>query len=95
MYGDVQIATATGNPMLAVPDSAVIDTGTRKIVILDVGEGAAGGGRTAEDAMMHGMMREGMIWGMGFAWLLVVVVLILSGAALIKYLFLGRKGDRS
>jgi Cu(I)/Ag(I) efflux system membrane fusion protein len=39
MYGDVQIATATGNPMLAVPDSAVIDTGTRKIVILDMGEG--------------------------------------------------------
>jgi len=42
MYADVQIATATGNPVLAVPDSAVIDTGTQKIVILDMGEGAAG-----------------------------------------------------
>jgi Cu(I)/Ag(I) efflux system membrane fusion protein len=39
MYADVQIATGTGNPVLAVPDSAVIDTGTRKIVILDMGEG--------------------------------------------------------
>jgi membrane fusion protein, copper/silver efflux system len=39
MYADVEIATGTGNPVLAVPDSAVIDTGTRKIVILDLGEG--------------------------------------------------------
>jgi hypothetical protein len=45
--------------------------------------------------MMHGMMSEGMMWGMGVASLLVVIVLILSAAALIKYLFLGRKGDRS
>ena len=39
-------------------------------------------------------MMPGMMWGMGFLWLLVVVVLILSAAALIKYLFSGRKGDR-
>ncbi len=39
-------------------------------------------------------MMPGMMWGMGFLWLLVVVVLLLSAAALIKYLFSGRKGDR-
>ena len=44
---------------------------------------------------MQGMMSEGMMWGMGFAWLLVAIVLILSVAALIKYLFSGRRGDRS
>jgi tellurite resistance protein TehA-like permease len=43
--------------------------------------------------MMNDMM-PGMMWGMGFLWLLVVVVLILSAAALIKYLFSGRKRDR-
>jgi tellurite resistance protein TehA-like permease len=35
--------------------------------------------------MMNDMM-PGMIWGMGFLWLLVVVVLILATAALVKYL---------
>jgi hypothetical protein len=35
-----------------------------------------------------------MRWGMGVFWLLVVVVLILSAAALGKYLFSGREGDR-
>jgi len=39
-------------------------------------------------------MMPGMMWGMGFLWLLVVVVLLLSAAALIKYLFSGCKGDR-
>ena len=39
MYADVEIATGTSRPVLAVPDSAVIDTGTRQIVILDKGEG--------------------------------------------------------
>jgi tellurite resistance protein TehA-like permease len=43
--------------------------------------------------MMDGMM-PGMMWGMGLIWLLVVVVLILSAAALVKYLFSGRKADR-
>jgi hypothetical protein len=42
--------------------------------------------------MMDRMMPE-MMWGMGLTWLL-VVVLILSAAALVKYLFSGRKGDR-
>jgi tellurite resistance protein TehA-like permease len=43
--------------------------------------------------MMDGMM-PGMMWAMGLVWLLVVVVLILSAAALVKYLRSGNKGDR-
>lgn len=39
MYADVEIATGTGQPVLAVPDSAIIDTGTKQIVILDMGDG--------------------------------------------------------
>jgi hypothetical protein len=36
--------------------------------------------------MMHDMMGAGMMWGMGLLWLLALVVLVLSAAALIKYL---------
>ena len=43
--------------------------------------------------MMNDMM-PGMMWGMGLLWLLVVVVLILSAAALIKYLRSGNKGGQ-
>lgn len=39
MYADVEIAAGGGNPVVAVPDSAVIDTGTHQVVILDKGEG--------------------------------------------------------
>ena len=39
MYADVDIGSDDAAPQLAVPDSAVIDTGTRRIVILDRGEG--------------------------------------------------------
>lgn len=39
MYTEVEIGTGDGAPMIAVPDSAVIDTGTRQVVILDRGEG--------------------------------------------------------
>lgn len=39
MYADVEITAGAANPVIAVPDSAVIDTGTRRIVILDAGEG--------------------------------------------------------
>ncbi|MGO4668206.1 efflux RND transporter periplasmic adaptor subunit [Bosea sp. 2RAB26] len=39
MYADVEIGSGDGVPALTVPDSAVIDTGTRRIVILDRGEG--------------------------------------------------------
>ncbi|WP_198137072.1 hypothetical protein [Nitrobacter hamburgensis] len=44
--------------------------------------------------MMNGMMTSGMMWGMALVWLLVVAVLVLSMAALVKYLFSGHKGDR-
>jgi uncharacterized membrane protein len=43
--------------------------------------------------MMDGMM-PGMMLAMGVIWLLVVIVLILSAAALVKYLRSGGKGDR-
>jgi membrane fusion protein, copper/silver efflux system len=39
MYADVEIAAGSGNSVVAVPDGALIDTGTRQIVILDKGEG--------------------------------------------------------
>jgi Cu(I)/Ag(I) efflux system membrane fusion protein len=39
MYADVDIATGSGTPVLAVSESALIDSGTRQIVILDRGEG--------------------------------------------------------
>jgi Cu(I)/Ag(I) efflux system membrane fusion protein len=39
MYTDVEIASGSERPVLAVPDNAVIDSGTRKIVIVDKGEG--------------------------------------------------------
>jgi Cu(I)/Ag(I) efflux system membrane fusion protein len=39
MYADVAFATGADKPAIAVPDSAVIDTGTRQVVILDLGEG--------------------------------------------------------
>jgi membrane fusion protein, copper/silver efflux system len=39
MYADVEIATGSEDPVVAVPDSAIIDTGTRQIVIVDRGEG--------------------------------------------------------
>lgn len=39
--------------------------------------------------MMDNMVS--VMWGMGFVWLLVVIVLILAAAALIKYLRAGSK----
>jgi Cu(I)/Ag(I) efflux system membrane fusion protein len=39
MYADVEIAAGGSSPVIAVPDNAVIDTGTRQVVILDKGEG--------------------------------------------------------
>lgn len=39
--------------------------------------------------MMNGM--AGMGWGMGVLWLLLVILLVLGIAALVKYLFSGRK----
>jgi hypothetical protein len=43
--------------------------------------------------MMDGMM-PGMMLAMGLLWLLVVVVLVLSAVALIKYLGSGNKRDQ-
>ena len=39
MYADVEIATGSDEPVVAVPESAVIDSGTRQVVILDRGDG--------------------------------------------------------
>ena len=43
---------------------------------------------------MDGMMDCGsMMWGMGFVWLLVILLLALGIAALVKYLFFGNRRD--
>jgi Cu(I)/Ag(I) efflux system membrane fusion protein len=39
MYGDVEIATGDNADALAVPASAVIDSGNRQVVLLDLGKG--------------------------------------------------------
>jgi Cu(I)/Ag(I) efflux system membrane fusion protein len=39
MYADVDIETGTDAPVVAVPESAVIDSGTRQVVIVDKGDG--------------------------------------------------------
>ena len=40
MYGYVDLAAGVPEPRLAVPDSAILDTGTRRMVIVDRGNGA-------------------------------------------------------
>jgi hypothetical protein len=45
--------------------------------------------------MMDGMINEGgMMWGMGLFGLLLIVLLLLAGAALVKYLFFDGRGKR-
>jgi Cu(I)/Ag(I) efflux system membrane fusion protein len=39
MYVEVEVGTGTPDPVVAVPDSAVIDSGIRQIVIIDKGDG--------------------------------------------------------
>src|SRR6516165_8160780 len=39
MYVDAEIETGTPGPVLAVPESAVLDSGTRQAVLVDKGEG--------------------------------------------------------
>ncbi|WP_407341076.1 efflux RND transporter periplasmic adaptor subunit [Methylocapsa polymorpha] len=39
MYAEVEIATGRPEPVVAAPDSALIDTGLRQIVIVDKGDG--------------------------------------------------------
>ena len=39
MYADVEIATGSGDAVVAVPVSSVIDSGSRQVVIVDLGDG--------------------------------------------------------
>ena len=39
MYADVDIATGSDEPVVAIPESAVIDSGARQVIILDRGDG--------------------------------------------------------
>ena len=39
MYAEAEIDTGSGQQVVAVPDSAVIDSGDRQVVIVDKGEG--------------------------------------------------------
>jgi multidrug efflux pump subunit AcrA (membrane-fusion protein) len=39
MFAQVELAVGGKAPVLTVPDSAVIDTGTRRLVLVQVGEG--------------------------------------------------------
>ena len=39
MYADVEIATGSDKPVVAVPVSSVIDSGSRQVVIVDLGNG--------------------------------------------------------
>jgi membrane fusion protein, copper/silver efflux system len=39
MYADVDIATGTGEDAVAVPSSAVVDSGSRQVVFIELGEG--------------------------------------------------------
>ena len=40
--------------------------------------------------MMNGMT-GGMMWGMGLFWVFILVLLLLAGAALVKYVFFGKR----
>jgi len=39
MYGEVEIATGADQPVVVVPTNSVIDSGTRQVVIADLGDG--------------------------------------------------------
>ena len=39
MYGSVEVAAGAAVPRLAIPDSAILDTGTRQLVLVDRGAG--------------------------------------------------------
>ena len=39
MYVDAEIDTGSGEPVVSVPDSAVMDTGSRQAVFIDKGQG--------------------------------------------------------
>ncbi|WP_342358746.1 efflux RND transporter periplasmic adaptor subunit [Terrarubrum flagellatum] len=56
MFADVEVATGAGAPVLAVSDSAVIDSGRRRVVIIDKGDG-----RFAPREVKTGMRGDGHI----------------------------------
>jgi len=39
MYVDAEIDTGSGEPVLSVPESAIMDTGSRQAVFVDKGQG--------------------------------------------------------
>jgi Cu(I)/Ag(I) efflux system membrane fusion protein len=39
MYGTVELAAGPTTPVMAIPDSAILDTGTRQLVLIDRGGG--------------------------------------------------------
>jgi Cu(I)/Ag(I) efflux system membrane fusion protein len=39
MYAEIEIDTGSSEPVLAVSDTAVIETGTRQLIIVDLGDG--------------------------------------------------------
>ena len=63
MYAEAEIGTGSGETVVAVPDSAVIDSGDRQIVIIDRGEGRfeprnvqlGRRGRRNQDALLKAM----------------------------------------
>jgi Cu(I)/Ag(I) efflux system membrane fusion protein len=50
MYAEVEIATGAPEKVTAVPASAVIDTGRRKVVLVDLGEAGTNRGMSASAA---------------------------------------------
>ena len=56
MYAEVELGTGGGESVVQVPDSAVIDTGDRQVVIRDLGEG-----RFAPQDVVPGQRGGGMV----------------------------------
>ena len=56
MFAEVALATGDGTPVIQVPDTAVIDTGDRQVVIRDMGEG-----RFAPQDVVLGQTGGGMV----------------------------------
>ena len=56
MYAEVELSIGDGTMVVQVPDSAVIDTGDRQVVIRDMG-----GGRFAPQDVVPGQRGGGMV----------------------------------
>lgn len=65
LFGDVTLTQATSAPVLTVPRSAILDSGTRRIVLVEVGEGrfeprkVVTGGRSGEAVEILQGVRDG------------------------------------